>query len=344
MPGEFFGDPSPLTDADFERAATTLGCSVAAVRAVASVESRGAGFLADGRPKILFERKWFHRFTNGKWSDSHSDISWPERGGYKGNEAEYSRLEAAIKLDREAALKSASWGTFQVMGFNYQVSGYKDVEAFVKAMVSGSAGHLQAFLGYIQGNKLDDELRRLDWAGFARGYNGKDYKENKYDEKLARAYANFSQGGAHVDNPHPVLRMGDKGQAVMHLQELLGLPVKDGDFGPGTKAAVVAFQQKAGLYADGIVGGQSWAALLASTEKKPAGKKGKADEAARSRPPLKLGDQGDDVAYLQQKLGIVADGDFGPVTLSEVLKFQKKKGLTADGVVGRKTWDALLAG
>ena len=342
MPSEFTGDPSPLTDADFERAATALGCSVAAVRAVAQVESLGGGYLGDGRPKILFERHWFHKLTQGKWSAERSHISWPKPGGYKGGASEYKRLEEALALDRTAALKSASWGAFQVMGFNHKLVGYDDVEKFVKAMVAGSGKQLDAFVAFIKSNKLDDELRRLDWAGFARGYNGSNYRINKYDEKMARAYANFSQGGSHSDNPHPVLRMGDRGQAVMHLQELLGLEPKDGDFGPGTKTAVVAFQQKAGLYADGIVGGQTWAALLATSEKKPDGKKGKADEAARSRPPLRLGDQGDDVAFLQEKLGTVVDGDFGPMTLAEVIKFQKKKGLAADGMVGRNTWEALL--
>ncbi|NVH65249.1 DUF3380 domain-containing protein, partial [Burkholderia pseudomallei] len=49
-------DPKHLTDGDLVRAADTLGVSVACVRAVNEVESRGVGFLDDGRPKILFER------------------------------------------------------------------------------------------------------------------------------------------------------------------------------------------------------------------------------------------------------------------------------------------------
>jgi hypothetical protein len=44
------------------------------------------------------------------------DISNPKPGGYKGGAGEYSRLEAAMTLDKEAALKSASWGLAQVMG------------------------------------------------------------------------------------------------------------------------------------------------------------------------------------------------------------------------------------
>ena len=54
--------------------------------------------------------------------------------------------------------------------------------------------------------------------------------------------------------------MGDHGEDVKKLQTALGLTA-DGDFGPMTKNAVVAFQKKKGLYADGIVGKQTWAAL-----------------------------------------------------------------------------------
>lgn len=54
--------------------------------------------------------------------------------------------------------------------------------------------------------------------------------------------------------------MGDKGDAVKKLQGLLKIGA-DGDFGPGTKAAVVKFQKTKGLYVDGIVGKGTWAAL-----------------------------------------------------------------------------------
>jgi N-acetylmuramoyl-L-alanine amidase len=50
-----------------------------------------------------------------------------------------------------------------------------------------------------------------------------------------------------------------------------------------------------------------------------------------------------DVALLQQKLGITADGRFGTGTLAAVQAFQRKTGLEPDGVVGRQTWTALFA-
>ncbi len=260
MPIEFSGPATPVTDADIEGAAAKIGCAVAAVRAVIEVESKG-GFLPDKRPKILYERHYFHRLTGGKYSAKHPDISHPDWGGYgQGGANQYVRLHKAIALDRAAALQSASWGNFQVMGNHYKSLGFASVEDFVAAMVSGAAAHLDIFVRFVKKNGLDDELIRRDWDGFARGYNGPKYKENKYDTKLAAAFAFYNAGGPHVDSPNPVLRMGDKGDAVKKLQALLKINA-DGDFGPGTKAAVIKVQKAKGLYADGIVGKNTWAAL-----------------------------------------------------------------------------------
>jgi len=59
------------------------------------------------------------------------------------------------------------------------------------------------------------------------------------------------------------------------------------------------------------------------------------------RATLKVGSSGGDVVYLQQKLGITADGAFGPITKKTVVAFQKGHGLVADGIVGPMTWKAL---
>ena len=256
---EFAGKATPLDDEAIEAAAKKIGCQVAAVRAVIDVESRG-GFLKDGRPKILFERHYFSRLTKRKFDGSHPHISHPKWGGYKGGVREYDRLGEAVKLDRDAALRSASWGAFQIMGDNYKICGFSTAEDFVKAMVSGEPAQLDAFVNFVKKNGLGDELIRLDWAGFARGYNGPAYKVNKYDTKLHAAFVFHSAGGTRADSPRPLLKIGDRGDDVKAVQEALGI-VADGDFGPMTKAAVVAFQKKNGLYADGIVGKQTWAAL-----------------------------------------------------------------------------------
>ena len=130
----------------------------------------------------------------------------------------------------------------------------------VAAMIFGAAAHHDIFVRFVKRNGLDDELIRRDWDSFARQCKGPKYKENKYDMKLAAAYAVYRAGGAYVDSPNPVVQMGDTDEAVKKLQRLLKIG-DDGDFGPGTKAAVVKFRKGKGLFADWIVGKGTSAAL-----------------------------------------------------------------------------------
>ena len=58
---------------------------------------------------------------------------------------------------------------------------------------------------------------------------------------------------------------------------------------------------------------------------------------------LKQGSRGDEVRQLQTRLGIRADGIFGPQTAAAVRDFQKKAGLATDAIVGPKTRAALSA-
>ncbi|KIQ97404.1 N-acetylmuramidase domain-containing protein [Lysobacter sp. A03] len=192
-----------LTMADYQRAASTLGVDVATVRAVADVESSGGGFLADGRPKILFERHIFARETGGRFNGSHPGISGSP-GGYGASGAnQHARFEQAFKLDPAAAMKSASWGEFQIMGFNHKMVGYDSVGKFVDAMRSSAGSQLDAFVSFIESAGLKGKLQNRDWAGFARGYNGPGYAKNNYDGKMAAAYAKYAGS-----NPPPVASGG----------------------------------------------------------------------------------------------------------------------------------------
>ena len=58
---------------------------------------------------------------------------------------------------------------------------------------------------------------------------------------------------------------------------------------------------------------------------------------------LKIGSKGSDVRLLQEKLGLTADGDFGPGTEAKVKAWQAANGLTADGIVGDVTWSKMFA-
>lgn len=78
-----------------------------------------------------------------------------------------------------------------------------------------------------------------------------------------------------------------------------------------------------------------------------AAPQGKVDTAPLDTPAtpstgtLKRGSKGDAVSDLQKKLGITADGKFGPGTEKAVKDFQEKNGLKVDGIVGPETLKAL---
>lgn len=185
---EFAGAATPLSDADIAEAAARLDVDVALIAAVAEVESAGAGFLPDKRPKILFERHVFSRRTSRRFDHAYPSISNPRSGGYGASGAyQYTRLAIALDLNRTAALESASWGRFQCMGFNAELCGWPNVEAFVADMCRSEAEHLKAFIGYCQATDLFDDLEAHDWRAFTRGYNGPG-NVDAYAPKLEAAY------------------------------------------------------------------------------------------------------------------------------------------------------------
>jgi hypothetical protein len=182
-----------LTDSDFRRAADRLRCDVPSIRAVAHVESRGQGFYADGFPVILFERHMFRRFTRGAYDQSHPHLSGPAGNYGKAGQNQRNKFNEAFRLSPNAAMKACSWGKFQIMGFNHRECGFESVGDFVDAMKESEGRQLDAFCEFILSTGLADELRRRDWKEFARRYNGAGYAKNKYDAKMARAYATFSR-------------------------------------------------------------------------------------------------------------------------------------------------------
>ncbi|TDL99632.1 MAG: peptidoglycan-binding protein [Flavobacteriaceae bacterium] len=170
---------------DFIEAANYLNVDVSTIKAVAEVESGDqGGFYQDGHPVILFEGHYFWELTKGKFGLS--NVSHPKWTTDFYRENQKLRLEKAAALDRTAALQSASWGMFQIMGANFRRCGFATVQGFVNAMYKGEKEHLMAFCAFIKSQRLQDELQRKDFAGFASVYNGPRFKKNKYDTKMAK--------------------------------------------------------------------------------------------------------------------------------------------------------------
>ncbi|MDX2233990.1 MAG: N-acetylmuramidase family protein [Hyphomonadaceae bacterium] len=180
----------------FQAAAQRLGCEEAAVRAVVKVESGTAAYDANGRPVILFEPHIFSRLTQRRFDASHPHISYPSWGArpyVKTQDDRWAQLAAAYALDQEAAVASASYGLFQIMGMNYQKCGFPTAKAFVADYCQSEERQLLAFEAFVRSSGLVDELQRLDWEGFARVYNGPGQVE-KYGRLLRQAYEGFKAG------------------------------------------------------------------------------------------------------------------------------------------------------
>ena len=177
---------------DYSTAASEMGIEAAAIHAVATVEAGGrTGFDHLGRPKILFEGHLFRKFTGGQYDLKYPWLSkgFPKSADYYSWD-QYSRLYEAMDLDVHAALESASWGLFQVMGFNH--NGWPSVLPFVDAMYQSEYMHLKAFASFCKDNHLIKLINDHDWAGFASRYNGTGYAKNHYDTKMAAAYAQYA--------------------------------------------------------------------------------------------------------------------------------------------------------
>jgi len=191
-----------ISENQFAASAQSLNVEVAAIKSVAEVESSGEGFLPDGKPKILFEPHIFWKQLRAAnidpslFMEENADILYPKwkPGAYGPVSKQHDRLERAAKINRDAALQSASWGKFQIMGFNWKSCGCASLQEFIDAMYRSEDDHLRLFTNYIHTQHLDDELRGHDWAGFALSYNGPMYRKNNYHLKLKAAFDRFSKG------------------------------------------------------------------------------------------------------------------------------------------------------
>lgn len=285
----FKGAGRSLESLDISAIAETIGCGEDHLHAVMEVETRGGGFDRHGRIKMLFEPHVFYReLGEGVKRDQavREGLAYRRWGQERYPSDSYPRLHKAMQIDSVAALRSCSWG-FQIMGFNAALAGYSNAEAMVEAFRDDEATQLSAMVQFIVSSGLDDDLRRQDWRGFARGYNGAGYAKHGYHIKLQRAFEKwraipdtpFTAGD--IDrvefdpNPEPApqsaegqptIQIGDRGvvvellQAEMHKLRYFAGSI-DGQFGQRTRGAVLAFQADNGLESDGVVGSVTWAAI-----------------------------------------------------------------------------------
>lgn len=178
---------------DYAKAADELGAEERAIRAVAAVESSGAGFWTIGgekKPVIRLEAHWFGKLTHYVYNESHPHIScrrWTPALAARTPAAAWQQFDEAASLDEGAAIQATSWGAFQLMGFHFEALDYESPEA-MRADMDTDQGQLEAFVRFIKADPvLLDALRRLDWGSFAGRYNGPG-QIDVYAGRMARAY------------------------------------------------------------------------------------------------------------------------------------------------------------
>lgn len=190
----------------FKELGRYLNCEPAALKAVEEVESGGrGGFLPSGRPQILFEGHQFYKRLKESQSEAFAkqvqsrfpNICYPkwDKKQYKGGEAEWERLIIARSVDPIIADMSASWGRFQIMGFNFGLTGCNSVTEMVQIMSESATKQFELFANYLKSSGCLSYLQKKQWASFAKKYNGPGYAQNKYDIKLANAYAKYVKQG-----------------------------------------------------------------------------------------------------------------------------------------------------
>jgi hypothetical protein len=218
-----------LKEQDFADAASELDCPVAHVKAVTKVESKGSGFLLSGRNVILFERHIFYSQLNKALKaeaslasdlakkfniktdkldqagiikavqlyllDKYDNIYNSKTGGYKGTvagvEHEWERYKLADDIHPRCAAMSASYGLFQIMGFNYHLLvGYETVDDMIDAFNESEKNQLLGFCKFVKATPaMLKAIRTGDWLKFALLYNGPAQKG--YDVKIAKAVKDF---------------------------------------------------------------------------------------------------------------------------------------------------------
>lgn len=252
-----------LTDYDLPRIGHLIGVGEDEIHAVLDVESRGTGFDKHGVIRLFESHVFYRQLPKEKrpaaMSMGLAHTSWSQAkaaGNYRNN---YDRLCRAYDFDPKAALEATSWGLGQVMGFNHRMCGYSSALQMVEAFAESEGNQLEAMIEFIVSASLDDELRRHDWAGFARGYNGAGYKANRYDVRLRQRYDYWKRKPDTKWSPAMAAQEDKDNEDVdIAVYNATGTFAKclidEGD--------VKTFQANNGLVVDGVIGKNTWEALI----------------------------------------------------------------------------------
>lgn len=184
-----------LTDADFEIVAKELNVEVAAIKAVVRIEAGAAmeGFWAPGVPIVNFDRSMYNTYAR-KAVNSAGDKSAKVPPGLSGFPLRrWTTLTKMRKINRQGADMGTFWGMFQIGGFAFKQCGCNSIEQFVELMSRSEFDQLELFAAFVLNTGYVEYIRKKDWAGFSRRYNGANYAKRGYHTRMAKAYAQYKK-------------------------------------------------------------------------------------------------------------------------------------------------------
>lgn len=253
----FVGERKPLDSFDIPMLAHRLDVGEDELRAFLEVEAASRGYDRQGRPLMLFEPHVFYRNLSG--ADREEAVAaglayrkWGEKPYPKDS---YPRLEAAVVINRNAALMACSIGLSQVLVENYSSVGYESPEAMWKAFMDDEQEHVEAMVRFILVNGIADDLKAHRWETVARVYNGPGYAKHNYHGRMKAAYQKFARQPDVDWKPDGIT----EGPGTLGAAELRAIQLKlrelnyveagkaDGKWGTKTRAAVLAFRADNGL-------------------------------------------------------------------------------------------------
>ena len=208
-------------------------------------------------------------------------------GPGKENPEEYARnpqkLANYVYMDKNRSKAGALGNVKENDGFAMRGKGLKQVtgranhEAFGKTvgMTAEEAaeylltkkGALESALWFWGSRNLNEVADTGDQVRLTKIINGGDIgladRQARYAKAMAALGGQISAPAAAAASAASgvVLRRGSKGDDVKKMQAALGLTA-DGDFGPGTEAALKKWQAANGLTADGVAGPKTLAKLI----------------------------------------------------------------------------------
>lgn len=139
-----------------------------------------------GQPIIRCERHWFKKYVTVTQYTKANSARLMSNGSQT---KRWVSLTQLAKIDQQAAYLSHSWGTMQVMGFNWEDLGYSSVIEMVETARSGPEGQYELGAQFLKVHNLYQLLETGRLEDFATRYNGPKWKQNDYVNKLKTAWA-----------------------------------------------------------------------------------------------------------------------------------------------------------